>query len=85
MNQRAITYVAKANLTALVQLVEKSLVEFDSNGCYQIHPLLRQYGNEKLISNSKNKELVQERYTDYFMGLLEIAVQSLRALEAKEG
>jgi DNA-binding CsgD family transcriptional regulator/tetratricopeptide (TPR) repeat protein len=41
-------HVAEASLRTLTSLIDKSLVQIDSHGRYDLHELLRQYANEAL-------------------------------------
>lgn len=64
--------VADATLAIMVSLVDKSLVQIDTNGRYDLHELLRQYAAEKLCDISEDDITVQ-RHRDYFVQLAERA------------
>src|SRR5262249_10049087 len=51
--------VAGASLRTLTALVDKSLLRVDANGRYDIHELLRQYGEEHLSKTPEERERVQ--------------------------
>jgi predicted ATPase/DNA-binding CsgD family transcriptional regulator len=68
-DDRAAAQYTGASLALLAGLVDKSLLRWEAGGRYQIHDLLRQYGQEKL--GAKPDELTQARdahcryYTDF--------------------
>ena len=49
-NRRAAQQIAQANLSQLSILIDKSFLGRTQRGWYEIHPLLKQYGAEKLAS-----------------------------------
>jgi predicted ATPase/DNA-binding SARP family transcriptional activator len=77
--------VAGANLRQLSRLANKSFLQFDkANGRYQIHELLRQYGDEKL-AESGELEAVRDVHNDYFLNFVhqrEADIKGLRQLAA---
>ena len=63
--------VAGANLQSLARLVSKSLVRHLPSGRYEIHELVRQYGEARLRSVSGHYKAAQERYRAYYADFLE--------------
>lgn len=62
--------VAGATLPVLAALVDKSLLRQEVDGRYQIHELLRQYGEDRLRESSTEVTHVQDRHCSYYTGLL---------------
>jgi predicted ATPase/DNA-binding SARP family transcriptional activator len=62
--------VTGTSLPVLSALVAKSLVRRDATGRYEIHELLRQYGEDRLRETELEREVVLERHRDYFIGFL---------------
>ena len=62
--------VAGASLRTLSALVDKSLLRVDANGRYDVHELLRQYSEEKLLDADQDAE-TQHRHCQFFLGLAE--------------
>ncbi len=72
----AAIHVAGASLLLLASLVDKSLIRIDSSGRYDMHELLRQYADEKLIQSGKFDAIV-ESHLNYFIQLAEEAESHL--------
>lgn len=64
--------VAGATLAILASLVDKSLVQVNASGRYDLHELLRQYAAAKLRDAGEENILIQ-RHGDYFLYLAERA------------
>jgi predicted ATPase/DNA-binding CsgD family transcriptional regulator len=60
--------ISGASLMILSTLLDKSLVQRDTNGRYQLHTLLRQYGQDQLTS--EEQALLTERFTRYYSEFL---------------
>ena len=58
--------VAEASLRSLAALVNKSLLQHNRAGRYELHSLLRQYAEEKLNSIPDESEAVRERHCVYY-------------------
>jgi predicted ATPase/DNA-binding NarL/FixJ family response regulator len=58
--------VADASLPTLASLTAKSLVRLETSGRYQIHELLRQYGEAKLKETPALEETAHDRHCAYF-------------------
>ena len=63
--------VAGATLPSLARLVHKSLVRHRPSGRYDIHELVRQYGEARLSSLPGQREAVLDRFCAYYADLLE--------------
>jgi predicted ATPase/DNA-binding SARP family transcriptional activator len=62
--------VAAASPSILLALVNKSFLKRDPIGRYEVHELLRQYGEEKLLAVPQEWENVQNLYCSYFAEML---------------
>ena len=71
--------VAGATMDTLFALVDKSLLRSTPNGRYQIHELLRQYGEERLAESPEDLLQTQQRHCRYYTDLLSLHSQSLAA------
>lgn len=69
--------VASASLILLVGLVEKSLLQRQTSGRYEIHELLRQFGEEKLIL-AKAEERTHDLHSHYYSSFLQEAEIDLK-------
>ena len=72
--------VARADLEILRSLARKSFLTRDEHGRYQVHELLRQYGESKLRQQSDVWEWVQNRHCTYYAGYLAQRKDSFRKL-----
>jgi predicted ATPase len=63
--------VADAPLPLLLTFVEKSLLQLTSAHRFQLHELLRQFGDEKLHSDPTEAERVQDRHCRYYCAWLD--------------
>jgi predicted ATPase len=68
--REAAEYVAEASLPTLSALVDKSLLRVDANGRYDIHELLRQYGQERFQTSPEESDNTQERHSTYYANFL---------------
>ncbi len=62
--------VASATLAILASLMDKSLVQVDVSGRYDLHELLRQYAADRLLDAGEERATIQ-RHGDYFLGVAE--------------
>ena len=67
--------VADASLPLLLTLTDKSLIQRNAEGQYEIPEILRQYGAEKLAAEEKTAVL--SRHTSYFMRFLRVRETAL--------
>lgn len=77
--------VAGASLQTLTTLVDKSLLRIDANGRYDLHELLRQYGEEHLHESREETARVRDLHCRYYAEYVQARVQDLkgrRQLEA---
>lgn len=68
-SREAARVVAEADLSTLARLIDQSLVRRAASGRYQVHELLRQYGEQHLEAAGE-AGAVQQAYIDYYLGLL---------------
>lgn len=76
--------IADASLPLLASLVEKSLLQRESSERYEIHELLRQYGEEKLAADSAHAHDHHSRYFGEFVREREIDLKGRRQIEGLE-
>ncbi len=62
--------VAEAALPALASLADKSLVRASPGARFSLHPLLRQFANEKLDERPESQAEVRARHAQYYCGML---------------
>jgi predicted ATPase/DNA-binding CsgD family transcriptional regulator/tetratricopeptide (TPR) repeat protein len=67
--REAAQVVAGASLPTLARLIDQSLVRLNAAGRYEMHELLRQYGEEQLAA-ADQIETVQRASIDYYLGML---------------
>lgn len=58
--------VTEANLITLQGLVDKALIVRSDTGRYEVHEVLRQYGEKWLAKNPKEYYRVRDKHCDYF-------------------
>jgi predicted ATPase/DNA-binding CsgD family transcriptional regulator len=63
--------VAGASLQTLSALVDKSLLRVNADGRYDVHELLRQYGEEQLDLLSEVRDRTHDRYCEYYAEFLQ--------------
>ncbi len=71
--------VAGATLQSLPRLVNKSLIRHQPSGRYDIHELVRQYGEARLSSVPGQREQAQEHYCAYYADFLETQWREMKA------
>ncbi len=76
--RKAAEKVAGASLSILSRLVDKSLVQRDALGRYQIHRLLEQYLEEKLAESTQDEDRLQDLHAQCFAAFLDEREDSLR-------
>jgi predicted ATPase/DNA-binding SARP family transcriptional activator len=84
-SRASVAEVCQVNLVPLVALVEKSLVQSDHAGRYQVHPLIAQYALEHLEAEPDEAEQVRVRHAEHYLGLLATATARLRSAESHQG
>lgn len=68
--REAATQVTGASLFILSDLVDKSMLHLRPSGRYEIHNLLRQYGEEKLDNAPSVRQNAVEKHCEYYSSLL---------------
>ncbi|MFN8495497.1 MAG: BTAD domain-containing putative transcriptional regulator [Caldilineaceae bacterium] len=81
--QDAAEIVAKAPLNLLLALTDKSFVQMDVAGRYQIHELLRQFILDKLAEMPMQYQATHDQYCAYFLTFLHQRVDFLTGHSAK--
>lgn len=82
--QDATEVIAGANLLTLSGLVEKSLVWRGTNGRYEVHELLRQYGEEKLNLSGEPVDITTT-YVTYFARFMAERVIDIKGRRQVDG
>jgi DNA-binding SARP family transcriptional activator len=80
--QEAAEQVAGASLPILATLVEKSLVQAEPNGRYNLHELLRQFAAERL-SEAAAEYAARQRHGAFYLGLLKAREPALLGPEQR--
>lgn len=82
--RQAAEAVTGVSPSAIARLVRHSLLQYDAGSDrYDIHPLLRQYGAEKLAGEVVDAAVVRERYSAYYKRWLrQLEVQLLGVQES---
>ena len=62
--------VAEASLWVLMGLVNKSLLQREPTGRFEIHELLRQFGAEKLAQDSAQETTARDRHSAFYCAFL---------------
>lgn len=69
--REAASEVAEVDLRSLARLADKSFIRRDPDtGRYEIHELLRQYGEERLLANEQASQTTRQAHASYFAELL---------------
>jgi len=74
--KKAIDAIAGADLLTLSGLIDKSLIrrtsskEFELHSRYDVHELLRQFSEEKLMARPEEANLVRLQHSQYFLTML---------------
>jgi predicted ATPase/class 3 adenylate cyclase len=82
--RQAAEAVAGASLRDLSALANKSLLGRDAAGRYEIHELLRQFGEEQLGKSQGEKEAAYDRLADTFTNLLAAQGERMKTAEQAE-
>ena len=76
--------VAGGSIRTLLGLANKSWLFRDEPGRYQIHELMRQYGQESLQVTPEQYIETRDRHAQYYAGLLETLERQTRGLQQRE-
>jgi predicted ATPase/class 3 adenylate cyclase len=69
-DRKSAQQILTVDLLILSELVDKSFLRRDEHGRYEIHELLRQYGQEKLSDYPQEEREVRERHSRYYVEFL---------------
>jgi predicted ATPase len=69
-SRQAAMRVAQADLLALSEFVDRSLLRRTAPGRYEFHPLLRKYAEERLRAHPEEREQIQELHSRHYTGFL---------------
>jgi predicted ATPase len=84
-NRPAAESIASANLRALAQLLNQSLLRRDAeSGRYEVHELIRQYAREKLDELPAQPTSTLERHAEYFASFLAKREKQLRGVKQRQ-
>jgi len=70
-DRKAAAQVMGADLRILSELVDKSFLHRTDQGRYEIHALLKQFGDERLNSHPDEKQETNENHSRYYVEFLE--------------
>ncbi|MDX1417307.1 MAG: BTAD domain-containing putative transcriptional regulator, partial [Candidatus Promineifilaceae bacterium] len=76
-SRQAAQHIASAPLPRLRRLVEKSLVVVAGPDRYQVHELLRQFAEEKLVA-AGNDRLLRSTHSHYYLGEVAARVEEIK-------
>lgn len=82
--KEAAEVITQATPHMLATLVDKSLLQLDASGRYNLHELLRQFGMEKLDKHSQKKAAVLDAHCDYYTAFLIERKDRFRAQDSSE-
>lgn len=80
----ALTHVTDVDLHVLQGLVDKALIIHTNVGRYEIHDLLRQYGENQLAQDEQEYSLVRALHCHYFASLTLRHYETLHVSETKQ-
>ena len=83
-DREAAKFVAEATLAILAALVDKSLLRRETDDRYQIHELLRQYGQEKLQSNAEAVTATYQAHCTYYANFLDRRRKAIESGDQRE-
>lgn len=73
--------ITGATRHSLISLLDKSLLQHETNERYQIHELLRQFIGEELAQNPKNADNTHDLHCNYYASFLDKSEMELTARE----
>ena len=76
--------VAGATLFILSSLIDKSIIRQSTGSRYSLHELLRQYAASHLEQHADEQSAILEKYSRYYLALLEQRDRALRSHHQKE-
>ena len=76
--------ITSASLMTLAALVDKSLLRTNGNGRYDMHDLLRQYGDEQLQA-SGTANSVRDTHSQYYLELLHLRESGIQRPQTNTG
>ncbi len=77
-SRQAAETVCGCSLATLLKLVHQSWLQQRDDGRYQLHEVLRQYGNERLQANQQEWQQTRDRHAEYFAEYLHHYSQALQ-------
>jgi predicted ATPase/DNA-binding CsgD family transcriptional regulator len=82
--REAASYIAGASLPTLLALIDKSLLRGSATGLYDLHELLRQYGEEQLNISPDESHQTYDLHCAYYTTLLHQKWARLNGREQKQ-
>ncbi|MFP3855080.1 MAG: tetratricopeptide repeat protein, partial [Anaerolineales bacterium] len=74
----------RRTLPALMRLADRALVRCSPDGRYDLHELLRQYGEEKLHHSPSKATEMRQRHADYFTSFLQQRLEQLHGPDQRQ-
>jgi len=68
----------------LRSLVDKSMLQMESNGLYRMHDLLHQYATEKLAQEASEADRLSQRHGSYYLGELPARGSDLKSARQRQ-
>jgi DNA-binding SARP family transcriptional activator/predicted ATPase len=68
----------------LRSLVDKSMLQMESNGLYRMHDLLHQYATEKLAQQASEADRLSQRHGSYYLGELPARGSDLKSARQRQ-
>jgi tetratricopeptide (TPR) repeat protein/predicted ATPase len=82
-NRGAASHIAGASPFFLSALVDRSFLQADVEGRFELHETLRQFSGQNLVRYADEPETVRQTHANYFLGLLNQAVSGMRSRHQK--
>jgi predicted ATPase/DNA-binding SARP family transcriptional activator len=83
-SREAAEKVAGATLPVIASLIDKSFIRKTPSGRYEVHELMRQFGEEKLKGVSGEKKRIRDLHSHYFAEFLQQREEPIRAYKQCE-
>ncbi len=83
-SREAAQEVAGASITALTALLDKSLLRRNPEGHYEMHELLRQYAEERLLAVPREDNTIRDRHAKYYLWILASHESDLKGAQQKK-
>lgn len=62
--------IAGASRDSMTKLIDQSLLQYDPRGRYQLHALLRQYAQEKIVTDANHRQHIEVAFVSFYRRFL---------------